>query len=118
MKRNLANLDRLIRGLAGAIILVTGIYSQSWLALLGAFLLITAALGWCPMYAMLHVSTYHGPRRQRQALHHAHAGEGSASAPLADQSRGAWVKSMSRALRRTVKSVPKPYARRSTQHDE
>jgi hypothetical protein len=118
MKRNLANLDRLLRGLVGAIILILGLYLQSWLALLGAMLLVTAAFGWCPIYALLHLSTYHGPRRQDRDLRHAHAGEGSASAPLADQSRGAWVKSMSRALRGTVRSVPKPYARRSTQHDE
>jgi len=118
MKRNLANLDRLLRGLVGVIILILGIYLQSWLALVGVALLITAVLGWCPIYAVLHLSTYHGPRHTGHTLHRAHAGEGSASAPLADQSRGAWAKSMSRALRGTVTSVPKPYARRSTQHDE
>lgn len=118
MKRNLANLDRMIRGLVGVIVLIVGMYLQSWLALLGLLLLATAVFGWCPLYALLHVTTYHGPRQEGHVLHHAHAGEGSASAPLADQSRGAWMKSMSRALRRTVRSVPKPYARRSTQHDE
>ena len=118
MKRNLANLDRLIRGLTGAVILIAGIYLQSWWALLGVLLLLTAVFGWCPLYALFQFSTYHGPRPEDQIVRHAHAGEGSASAPLADQSRGAWVKSMSRALRGTVRSVPKPYARRSTQHDE
>ncbi|MCC7209633.1 MAG: DUF2892 domain-containing protein [Anaerolineae bacterium] len=118
MKRNLANLDRLIRGLIGIAVLIVGIYLQSWLALLGLVLLATAVIGWCPLYAALHTATYHGPRRDDHAVRHAHAGEGSASAPLADQSRGAWVKSMGRALRGTVRSVPKPYARRSTQHDE
>lgn len=118
MQRNLANLDRLIRGLLGAILVIIGLYLQSWVALLGVILLATGLLGWCPLYALLHIATFHGPRPAEHTLRHAHAGEGSASAPLADQSRGAWVKSMSRALRGTVRSVPKPYARRSTQHDE
>lgn len=60
MQRNVGHFDRLIRALLGATILITGIYFESWWGLLGLVFLGTAAMGWCPLYEALHVSTYHG----------------------------------------------------------
>ncbi|MCC7451431.1 MAG: DUF2892 domain-containing protein [Anaerolineae bacterium] len=57
MKRNLGNLDRIIRTILGIAIMLAGLYFQTWLGVLGVVLLVTAAIGWCPLYAPFHIST-------------------------------------------------------------
>jgi len=57
MKRNLGNPDRMIRAVLGAAIILAGLYFQTWLGALGVALLVTAAIGWCPLYAPFHIST-------------------------------------------------------------
>jgi membrane-bound ClpP family serine protease len=62
-KTNMGGADRAIRGIVGIILLVlyfmgsvAGIWG--WLALIvGVVLLATAALGWCPPYSLLGIST-------------------------------------------------------------
>ena len=62
-KNNMGGMDRVIRAIVGIILIalyfmgtVTGILG--WAALIiGIVLLATAALGWCPPYAMLGIST-------------------------------------------------------------
>lgn len=57
MKQNIGNTERLIRAIAGAVFIGVGFYFQSWWGALGLVPLATAALGWCPPYAMLGIST-------------------------------------------------------------
>ena len=59
---NMGKLDRIIRAIAGVIVLLiafvaaTGV-AQIVLWVVGAILLLTAAIGFCPLYAPLRFST-------------------------------------------------------------
>ncbi len=58
MKKNIGNIERVIRIAAGLIILsLTIIGPQSPWGLLGIVPLATGVIGWCPPYAMLGIST-------------------------------------------------------------
>ena len=57
MKNNLGYLDTAVRLLAGIDVLGAGFYFQSWWGALGLVLLGTAAIGWCPPYALLGINT-------------------------------------------------------------
>ena len=54
---NIGKTDRIIRVTAGLFIIGAGIYFQSWLGAIGAIPIITAALGWCPAYIPLGISS-------------------------------------------------------------
>lgn len=61
MTKNIGNTERLIRAIVG-IALIIGFFlnrdgAYSWLYLLGIIPLATAAIGWCPPYAILGIST-------------------------------------------------------------
>jgi hypothetical protein len=58
MTRNIGNLERLIRIIAGlAILSLVFIGPQSLWGLIGIVPLLTGLIGWCPPYAMLGIST-------------------------------------------------------------
>lgn len=58
MTRNIGNLERLIRVIAGlAILSLVFIGPQSLWGLIGIVPLLTGLIGWCPPYAMLGIST-------------------------------------------------------------
>lgn len=57
MKRNVGNVDRVIRIVIGLAILLTGLYFGSWWGAVGLVPLLTAAIGWCPLYLPLGLST-------------------------------------------------------------
>jgi len=57
MKKNIGSIDRLIRVIAGVVIIGLGFMFQSWWGAVGAVPLFTALVGWCPPYAMLGFST-------------------------------------------------------------
>jgi len=63
MKRNIANVEIVIRLLAGIALVDLGVAQASlgkWeptLFILGFFFALTAIWGWCPLYALLHVHT-------------------------------------------------------------
>ncbi len=50
MKCNVGTIDRIIRVILGTGIIAIGVYFQSWWGAIGAVLIITAAIGWCPAY--------------------------------------------------------------------
>ena len=50
MQCNVGNTDRIIRIVAGLLILAVGFLQQSWWGLVGLVPLLTAAIGWCPAY--------------------------------------------------------------------
>lgn len=58
MKRNVGNIERMVRIVAGlAILSLTVIGPQSLWGLLGIVPLLTGLVGWCPPYALLGINT-------------------------------------------------------------
>lgn len=61
MKMNEGSLDRIIRVIIGIIILSLWFVLQGntkYLALIGLVPLLTALLGWCPLYTAFGINTY------------------------------------------------------------
>lgn len=57
MKQNVGSTDRTVRVIAGIAIIAAGAYFGSWWGAIGAVPLLTAALGWCPAYVPLGISS-------------------------------------------------------------
>ena len=60
MKQNVGSKDKMIRIIAGVILLLVLFFVQSgirWIGLLGIVLLVTAFLGSCPIYSVLGMNT-------------------------------------------------------------
>jgi len=60
MKKNVGTADKWIRIILGVAVLSLLIWvpgGLKWLGLIGLIPLITAFLGFCPLYALLHIST-------------------------------------------------------------
>ena len=60
MKQNVGSKDKMIRIIAGVILLLVLLFVQSgirWIGLLGIVLLATAFLGSCPIYSVLGMNT-------------------------------------------------------------
>lgn len=60
MQKNVGNIDRILRLLAGIallMILIWGISPWRWLGLLGFIYLATALFRWCPAYTLMGIST-------------------------------------------------------------
>lgn len=55
--KNESNTDRTIRVVLGLVILTVGIAASSWWALVGLVPLITGIVGYCPLYAIVGIST-------------------------------------------------------------
>ncbi|APT90459.1 hypothetical protein CSPHI_04695 [Corynebacterium sphenisci DSM 44792] len=70
MKRNESTADRAVRAIAGIILLILAftIAGAPWnwvLGIVGAVLLITGAVGFCPLYRLLGFSTCPAPAAPR-----------------------------------------------------
>ncbi|MBM4119123.1 DUF2892 domain-containing protein [bacterium] len=57
MVKNMGSVDRLVRLVLGAIILLVSIGAKSWWALIGAVLIVTALVKSCPLYVPFRFST-------------------------------------------------------------
>ncbi|HIK44825.1 MAG TPA: DUF2892 domain-containing protein [Leptolyngbyaceae cyanobacterium M65_K2018_010] len=57
MQANVGSLDRKIRFVAGAALVVLGLLFKSWFGLIGLVLLATAFMRWCPAYWPFKFST-------------------------------------------------------------
>jgi hypothetical protein len=63
MKQNESNVDRIVRAVAGVVLLFLGfggVLAGTWAIIadiLGVILLVTAAIGICPLYLPFHFST-------------------------------------------------------------
>ena len=58
MKTNIGSIDRIVRALVGAaLVYLAATGAIGWWGWLGVVLLATAAIGWCPPYALLGIST-------------------------------------------------------------
>ena len=47
MKRNVDRTDRTLRFIAGLVIVAAGVYYNSWWGVVGALVIVTAAIRWC-----------------------------------------------------------------------
>jgi len=57
MKKNVGSIDRGLRAVAGIAIIAWGVATQNWWGAIGIVPLFTAAIGWCPAYLPLGIST-------------------------------------------------------------
>ncbi len=57
MKMNVGSVDRILRIVIGIAAIGLGIGFQSWWGIIGIVPLLTAGLNFCPLYAMLGMST-------------------------------------------------------------
>lgn len=57
MKCNVGKVDRTIRIILGLVIVGLGVFFQSWWGAIGVIPLVTAAIGWCPLYTPFKITT-------------------------------------------------------------
>ena len=63
MEKNIGSTDRILRIVAGLIIMIVGAFYGSWWGLIGIIPLATAFMQWCPLYVPFGLST----RKSKQA---------------------------------------------------
>jgi len=57
MKTNVGSLDRILRIVLGLAVLGAGLYFKNLLGLIGLVPLLTAVIGFCPVYPLLGLNT-------------------------------------------------------------
>jgi len=57
MKQNVGSTERGIRIVLGLAIIGAGVMYANWWGAVGAVLVVTGLIGWCPPYAIMGVST-------------------------------------------------------------
>ena len=57
MKANVGGLDRIVRYIAGLVVLAVGYYFKSWWGLIGLGPILTATFRFCPAYPIFGVSS-------------------------------------------------------------
>lgn len=57
MEKNVGKSDKIIRYILGIVIIGAGIMFNSWWGIIGIIPIFTAAMGWCPLYKILNMST-------------------------------------------------------------
>lgn len=57
MKNNMSKTDRSIRIPLGILILLVGIYYQSWWGAIGLIPLLTGLVSFCPLYSIIGISS-------------------------------------------------------------
>jgi hypothetical protein len=57
MKSNVGSADKIIRFVVGAAIIIAGIAYESWWGLAGLVPIVTALIGWCPLYVPFGLKT-------------------------------------------------------------
>ncbi len=57
MKNNIGSIDVGMRFVGGCLIGLWGVHVENWWGLLGLLPAVTALVGFCPLYALLHIDT-------------------------------------------------------------
>lgn len=57
MNKNVGSIDKTIRLIAGVLIIVAGFLNDSFLGAIGLIPIVTALIGWCPLYPIFKIST-------------------------------------------------------------
>jgi hypothetical protein len=61
MQCNVGKSDRIMRVIAGLVMITAGALFHSWWGVIGLVPLLTAAMGWCPLYVVLGIKTCKTP---------------------------------------------------------
>jgi hypothetical protein len=56
-KCNVGKVDRIVRVVLGLVLIALGFYFNTWWGAIGVIPLVTAAIGWCPLYRPLGITT-------------------------------------------------------------
>lgn len=72
MKTNVGSYDAGMRFVAGAIIMLLSFHGLGWWGLLGLIPLLSACLGYCPLYHLCHVNTKAWEDDYEDRHHHGH----------------------------------------------
>jgi hypothetical protein len=70
MKTNIGSCDGGVRFLFGCVLLYLGVKYHAWWGLVGMVPIATAAIGFCPLYWLLHFNT--DTLEERYEAHHPH----------------------------------------------
>ena len=57
MKKNMGQTDRVVRAFIGVLLLVYGVVFGNMVGIIGLIPLITASVGYCPLYSVLGITT-------------------------------------------------------------
>ena len=57
MTPNVGNTDRIVRIIAGVVIIAAGVYFKAWWGVIGIVPLATATIRWCPAYLPFGINT-------------------------------------------------------------
>lgn len=57
MKKNVGQVDRVLRGVVGLALIVFAVMTQAWWALIGLVPLLTGLVSFCPVYALFKIDT-------------------------------------------------------------
>lgn len=57
MKCNVGKTEKIVRGIIGLILLIAGYMYSYWFGVVGVVLLLTAAVGWCPLTFAFGINT-------------------------------------------------------------
>jgi hypothetical protein len=57
MKTNVGSADKVIRYILGIAIILLGFIFKSWWGVVGVVVILTAILNFCPLYALIGIST-------------------------------------------------------------
>ena len=57
MQCNVGKADKIVRIIIGLVIIILGLYFKSWWGAIGLVPLLTALIGWCPLYVPLGIKT-------------------------------------------------------------
>jgi len=74
MNCNVGTVDRVIRAILGLGILALGFYLRSVWGLVGLFPIWTAYTGYCPLYGVRRLSTFHEKKESDDSEHGHHPG--------------------------------------------
>ena len=58
MQPNIGKTDRIIRFIVGVVIILAGIYFETWWGAIGLIPTLTGLLRYCPLYVLLKINTY------------------------------------------------------------
>jgi predicted RND superfamily exporter protein len=65
MQYNVGKADKVVRIIIGVVIIALGLYFKSWWGAIGLVPLLTALIGWCPVYVPFGIKTCKTEEKQQ-----------------------------------------------------
>ena len=85
MQYNVGKADKIVRIIIGLVIIILGLYFKSWWGAIGLVPLLTALVGWCPLYVPLGIKTSKTEAAQPPAVEPAQPPVEEAAQPPAEE---------------------------------